>query len=696
MATLADSSGIAYVSTHAVFISPQIRSYAYGKHGVTVEVIESAQCQSFSAIISTYSGRQLEAGISFIIGQRMETTHGHGQGTDSIYFLGYIMNLVVQTGNISLTGSSLIADGLLVSCNGSIMCCIFIGTGFSFCIDVLLQSCIGILTGTNFLRDICSIGCNISFITSNASFMIVQSVAIGFDCILVVLNIASICLDVCVILANLSILCVLLTLDGCKTVSHFRIQLAICIFTFRSFLLVSIYASVGFLLDGFSITFNVTFIGSNAVFMVGKFIAIDFDSIFVFLNIASICLDVCVILANLSILCVLLTLDGCKTVSHFRIQLAICIFTFSSFIGIGLIQSCESSRHILVDVVESIHHILVDLFDNFILCFIGTNTGCNFLMKSRIYIGEILTDRLIFLNQIAFRCDILVIRNQINPVFQSLRNFIGIVSSFVGGLCGIGRSKNLGIFQSILNICNILLALGNISGIGMNFSICLIYPTIGFGKMFLQILSRLSISNDSLRVILNGCSQLIINTCLCTYSFIEVVLQILICLIPQLCLIIDIGLQILICSITGFSFCIDITLQLLVCCIAGLSFNKIVFIQLICNLTDILIEIIETFGYILIYLLNDLILRSISTNAGCCFFGQGAIQISYIFANGLISFSNSTILYRCIGLADVIGCCLFFQIVFYAGNPFIQIRVSFRPSCRFIGNSFRVSIYATL
>ena len=65
MATLADSSGIAYVSTHAVFISPQVRSYAYEKHGVTVEVIESAQCQSFSAIIGTYSGRQLEAGISF-------------------------------------------------------------------------------------------------------------------------------------------------------------------------------------------------------------------------------------------------------------------------------------------------------------------------------------------------------------------------------------------------------------------------------------------------------------------------------------------------------------------------------------------------------------------------------------------------------------------------------------------------------
>ena len=67
--------------------------------------------------------------------------------------------------------------------------------------------------------------------------MIVQSAAIGFDCILVVLNLASICLDVCVILVNLSILFVLLTLDGCKTLIHLRIQLAIFSFTFRSFLI---------------------------------------------------------------------------------------------------------------------------------------------------------------------------------------------------------------------------------------------------------------------------------------------------------------------------------------------------------------------------------------------------------------------------------------------------------------------------
>ena len=136
-------------------------------------------------------------------------------------------------------------------------------------------------------------------------------------------------------------------------------------------------------------------------------------------------------------------------------------------------------------------------------------------MKSRIYISEILTDRMIFLNQIAFRCDILVIRNQIDPVFQSLRNGIGIVSSLRSNkgclrssLCCISRGYSIGIFQRILNIGNILFVLGNVACICMDFSICLIYPAIGVRKMFFQILCTL---NHNLRVILNGCSQRFIN-----------------------------------------------------------------------------------------------------------------------------------------------------------------------------------------
>ena len=62
-------------------------------------------------------------------------------------------------------------------------------------------------------------------------------------------------------------------------------------------------------MNGVSIGFNVTFIGSNAFFMIVQFTAIGLDSIRVFLNLASICLDVFLILANLSILFVLLTLD---------------------------------------------------------------------------------------------------------------------------------------------------------------------------------------------------------------------------------------------------------------------------------------------------------------------------------------------------------------------------------------------------
>ena len=145
------------------------------------------------------------------------------------------------------------------------------------------------------------------------------------------------------ILANLSILFVLLTLDGCKTLIHLRIQPGVCSCTSLGFLLVSIYASVGFILDGFSIMFNVTFIGSNAVFMVGKFIAIDFDSIFVFLNIASICLDVFLILANLSILFVLLTLNDTYFRIHITLQFIISCLTVANFLLNSIFIGCNRS-----------------------------------------------------------------------------------------------------------------------------------------------------------------------------------------------------------------------------------------------------------------------------------------------------------------------------------------------------------------
>ena len=170
MAALADSSGIAYVSTHAVFISAQVSSYAYGEHGVTVEVIESAQCQSFGAIIGTYSSRQLETGIPFIIGQRMKTTHGHGQSTDGIYLLGHIMNLVVQTGNISLTGSG-------------------------FLLDLVLESIVAGFTGSGFITDSFLVGCDIVLVGSNVSSVGVDCFLVGCDIVLVGSNVSSVGVD---------------------------------------------------------------------------------------------------------------------------------------------------------------------------------------------------------------------------------------------------------------------------------------------------------------------------------------------------------------------------------------------------------------------------------------------------------------------------------------------------------------------
>ena len=150
------------------------------------------------------------------------------------------------------------------------------------------------------------------------------------------------------ILGNLSILFVLLTLDGCKTVIHFRIQLAICSCTVRSFLIdvllqsgVCINAVIGFLLDAFSIGFNILFIGSDAFFMVVKFIAIGFDGIRVVLNIASICLDVFLILGNLSILFVLLTLNDTYFRIHITLQFIISCLTVANFLLNSIFIGCN-------------------------------------------------------------------------------------------------------------------------------------------------------------------------------------------------------------------------------------------------------------------------------------------------------------------------------------------------------------------
>ena len=211
--------------------------------------------------------------------------------------------------------------------------------------------------------------------------------------------------------------------------------------------------------------------------------------------------------------------NGLITGSSFCIdillQRIICVYTGILFGKVIFVQLIGNRSDILIERIETIGYVLVDLFDNFILCFIGTNTVCDFLMQSSIYISEILTNRLFLLNQITFRRNSLVIRNQCNSIIQTFGNCIGIVSSLrsiTGSLrsCfrSISRSQSVGIFQSILNIRNIFLTLSNIACVGMDFSICFIYPAIGIRKTFFQILC---IVNDSLRVILNGCSQRFIN-----------------------------------------------------------------------------------------------------------------------------------------------------------------------------------------
>ena len=140
----------------------------------------------------------------------------------------------------------------LVGCNSSIVFFIFVATGSSFSTNsIFIVNYIAL-----YLMNGVSIGFNVLCVGRDTVFMVGNFIAIGLDSILVVLNLASICLDVFLILANLSILFVLLTLDGCKTASHCLIQLAICSFTFRSFLLVSFIAGSYFIVNGLRVGCN--------------------------------------------------------------------------------------------------------------------------------------------------------------------------------------------------------------------------------------------------------------------------------------------------------------------------------------------------------------------------------------------------------------------------------------------------------
>ena len=77
--------------------------------------------------------------------------------------------------------------------------------------------------------------------------------------------------------------------------------------------------------------------------------------------------------------------------------------------------------------------------------------------------------------------------------------------------------------------------------------------------------------------------------------------------------------------IPSISFCIDIILQCLICSCTSLLFSKVIFVQLICNRSNICINRIKAIGHILINIANDFILFCIGTNTVCDFLMQSSI-----------------------------------------------------------------------
>ena len=85
-------------------------------------------------------------------------------------------------------------------------------------------------------------------------------------------------------------------------------------------------------------------------------------------------------------------LAGSLFIINIGLQSCIRCCPFLGFLGICLVQSCESISHILVDGIEPIHHILVHLLDHLILGRIGAKAVCRFLCQGGVQFGHIVAD----------------------------------------------------------------------------------------------------------------------------------------------------------------------------------------------------------------------------------------------------------------------------------------------------------------
>ena len=133
---------------------------------------------------------------------------------------------------------------------------------------------------------------------------------------------------------------------------------------------------------------------------------------------------------------------------------------------------------------------------------------------------------------------------------------------------------------------------------------------------------------------------------------------------------------------------------------AGLGFIGIRLVQSRKAVGHIGVDGIEPVHHILVNLFNDFILGFISTDAGSCFIIQALSQCSHIFADFLIRFHDTGILYRCISLAHIILGSLVFQIFFHIGNPGVQFLIAgfdfIMDSVGFVRNAIIQSIIGFL
>ena len=139
----------------------------------------------------------------------------------------------------------------------------------------------------------------------------------------------------------------------------------------------------------------------------------------------------------------------------------------------------------------------------------------------------------------------------------------------------------------------------------------------------------------------------------------------------------------------------DAFIQFIIFSFTGCSFIGTCLVQGSESISHVLVDSVDACYQVIINLLNHLVLGCICADAGSRFIIQALSQCGHIFADFLIRFHDTGILYRCISLAHIIIPGFLQYIVLNGSNAVIQGLIAGFPggflginSCLAVSNIF--------